>query len=250
MDMRAVDRSSRFAERVAKMLERVECRPAVSATEREAAYRLRYEAYLRRDLLTPRVDAMLYDERYDPIPSSLTTVTYIDGELASTVRVHVVTDPQTVSPANDVFPEVLHPLLSSRRVVVEPSRLAASAEMAAKFPELPYFALRPPWMAAQHFNADFIVLSCASGHEGFYRRVCGHETWSGPRDYPQVSAKVVCMGLDFAAGRDRVEARYPSYRSAPSEREALFAEFSVSLRGQKIPPTLRGSGSARELEAR
>ena len=240
MDMRAVDRSSRFAERVAKMLERVECRPAVSATEREAAYRLRYDAYLRRNLLTPRVDAMLYDERYDPIPSSLTTVTYIDGELASTVRVHVVTDPQTVSPANDVFPEVLHPLLSSRRVVVEPSRLAASAEMAAKFPELPYFALRPPWMAAQHFNADFIVLSCASGHEGFYRRVCGHETWSGPRDYPQVSAKVVCMGLDFAAGRDRVEARYPSYRSTPSERDALFAEFSVSLSGQKNPADAQG----------
>ncbi len=235
MDMHAVDRSSRFAERVAKMLERVEFRPAVSAAEREAAYRLRYDAYLRRNLLTPRVDEQLYDERYDPLPSALTTVTYIDGELAGTVRLHVVTDPQTVSPANDVFPDVLHPLLSRRRVVVEPSRLAASAEMAAKYPELPYFALRPPWMAAQHFNADFMVLSCASGHEGFYRRVCGHETWSSPRDYPQVNAKVVCMGLDFAARRDRVEDRYPSYRSQASEREALFGEFSESLKGRKNP---------------
>ena len=240
MDIRAADRSSRFAERVAKMLERVEFRPAVSAAERDAAYRLRYDAYLRRNLLTPRVDEQLYDERYDLIPSALTTVTYIDGEIASTVRLHVFADPETVSPANDVFPDVLHPLLSSGRLVIEPSRLAASAEMAAKFPELPYFALRPPWMAAQHFNADFIVLSCASGHEGFYRRVCGHETWSGPRDYPKVNAQVVCMGLDFAARRDRVEDRYPSYRSQASERQALFREFSASLKAQKNPADARG----------
>jgi hypothetical protein len=231
MDMRAVDRSLRFADRVAKMLERVECRPAISATEREAAYRLRYEAYLRRNLLTPRLDAMLYDERYDPSPSSLTTITYIDGELASTVRMHVVADLKSVSPANDVFPDVLKPLLSQRRLIIEPARLAARAEMAERFPELPYFALRPPWMAAQHFNADFIVLSCACGHEGFYRRVCGHETWSGARSYPKVNAQVVCMGLDFAAGRERVEARYPSYRSEPAEREALLGKFSSSLRG-------------------
>ena len=104
MYMRAVDRSSRFAERVAKMLERVECRPAVSAGDRKAAYRLRYEAYLSRNLLNPRVDAMLYDELYDPIPNSLTTVTYVDGELASTVRVHVFTDTQTFRRRAMCFP--------------------------------------------------------------------------------------------------------------------------------------------------
>ena len=240
MDIRAADRSSRFAERVAKMLERVEFRPAVSAAERDAAYRLRYDAYLRRNLLTPRVDEQLYDERYD-----LNSERVDDGHLyRRRDREHRpfarLRRPETVSPANDVFPDVLHPLLSSGRLVIEPSRLAASAEMAAKFPELPYFALRPPWMAAQHFNADFIVLSCASGHEGFYRRVCGHETWSGPRDYPKVNAQVVCMGLDFAARRDRVEDRYPSYRSQASERQALFREFSASLKAQKNPADAPG----------
>ena len=250
MDMRAVDRSSRFAERVAKMLERVECRPAVSAGDREAAYRLRYDAYLRRNLLTPRVDAMLYDERYDPIPSALTTVTYIDGELASTVRVHVFTDPQTVSPANDVFPEVLHPLLSSRRVVVEPSRLAASAEMAAKFPELPYFALRPPWMAAQHFNADFIVLSCASGHEGFIGGYAGMRLGQARatirRSVRRSSAWVSISPRAGIASRPvihRTVRRHPSAMRFSPSSPCRWAD-------KKIPPTLRGSGSARELEAR
>jgi hypothetical protein len=229
MHVHTSDHSSRFADRAAKMLERVEHRPALCRADREAAYRLRYEAYLRQNLLNPRIDAILYDEIYDESPSSLTTMTYIDGELASTVRLHAMADEGAVSPAHDVFPDVLGPLLRRHRVIIEPSRLAARAEMARRFPELPYFALRPPWMAAHYFNADHIVLSCASGHEGYYRRVYNFQTWSGLRSYPKVTAKVVCIGLDFAAERERVEARYPSFRSTPTEREALLGALSLCL---------------------
>ena len=48
------------------------------------------------------------------------------------------------------------------------------------------------------------------------------------------------MGLDFAADMERVEARYPSFRSTPSERDALFGEFSLSLGGQKNPADAKG----------
>jgi hypothetical protein len=172
---------------------------------------------------------MLYDEVYDASPNSLTTMTTIDGELASTVRVHVVADEEAVSPARDVFPDVVTPYLRARRVIIDPSRLAARADVARRFPELPYFALRPPWMAAHHFNADYIVLSAASGHEPYYRRVYRFQTWSGLRSYPKVTAKVVCMGLDCVAEMERIETRYPCFRSTPAEREALFGEFSSSL---------------------
>lgn len=222
MHVHASGHSSRFADRAAKLLERVEHRPALCDADREAAYRLRYEAYLRQNLLNPRVKAMLYDEVYDESPNSLTTLTYIDGELASTVRLHALADEAGVSPAHDVFPDVLGPLLRQHRLIIEPARLAARAEMARRYPELPYFAIRPPWIAAQHFNADYIVLSCDSGHEGYYRRIYNFETWSGLRSYPKVTAKVMCVGLNFPAEQERVEARYPSFRSTPSEREALL----------------------------
>ena len=228
MGVQVSGHAPRFADRVAAMLERVEHRPAIHRADREAAYRLRYEAYLRQNLLNERLDSVLYDEIYDESPNSLTTITYIDGELASTVRLHVVNDEAAVSPALDVFPDVLAPRLKGRRIMIDPSRLAARAEMAGRFPELAYFALRPPWMAAQHFNADYIVLSCARGHQEFYRR-CGCQTWSGPRSYPKVTAKVVCMGLEFAAEGNLVEARYPSFRSTPAERETLFGDFAFTL---------------------
>ena len=229
MYVHALGHSPRFADRVAKMLERVEHRVAVRPADRKAAYRLRYEAYLRENLLDQRLDAMLYDEVYDASPNSFTTVTYVDGELASTVRVHVVTDTDGVSPARDVFPDVVTPYLQAQRVIIDPSRLAARADLARRFPELPYFALRPPWMAAHHFNADYIVLCSASGHEAYYRRVYQFQTWSGLRSYPMVTAKVICMGLDFGAEMERIEARYPSFRSTPAERDALFGAFSSSI---------------------
>jgi hypothetical protein len=228
MYVHALGHSPRFADRVAKMLERVEHRVAVRPADRKAAYRLRYEAYLRENLLDQRLDAMLYDEVYDASPNSFTTVTYVDGELASTVRVHVVTDTDGVSPARDVFPDVVTPYLQAQRVIIDPSRLAARADLARRFPELPYFALRRPWMAAHHFNADYIVLCSASGHEAYYRRVYQFQTWSGLRSYPMVTAKVICMGLDFGAEMERIEARYPSFRSTPAERDALFGAFSSS----------------------
>ena len=142
MYVHALGHSPRFADRVEKMLERVEHRPAMCQADRKAAYRLRYEAYLRENLLNQRLDAMLYDEVYDASPNSLTTVTYVDGELASTVRVHVITDKEGISPARDVFPDVVTPYLRAQRVIIDPSRLAARADMARRFPELP--VLRPP----------------------------------------------------------------------------------------------------------
>ena len=238
MDVHGSSSPRRFADRVAAMLGRVEHRAAISRVDREAAYRLRYEAYLRQNLLNERLDGILYDEVYDECPNSLTTLTYIDGELASTVRVHILNDEaSSVSPARDVFPDVLAPHLKAGRIIVDPSRLAARMDMAKRFPELPYLALRAPWMAARHFSVDYIALSCAVGHVGYYSKLYRFQIWSDLRNYPKVTAPVVCMGLDFAAEMERIEARYPSYRSTPSEREALFRDFPVApaSRGGRLP---------------
>lgn len=134
MGVQAFTFAPRFADRVARLLQRVEHRAALNPAEREAAYRLRYEAYLRQNLLSPRLDAMLHDELYDQSPNALTTLTFIDGALASTVRVHVVADGCSSSPTRDVFPDVLDPHLRAGRIIVDPSRLAAEAQMSGAFP--------------------------------------------------------------------------------------------------------------------
>jgi hypothetical protein len=165
---------------------------------------------------------VLYDENYDDMKNSFTVMTLIDGELASTIRVHINSHLDAKSPTLDVFPDVVRPLLCSGHIIVDPTRLAADAELSKRHPELAYFALRPAWLAAEHFCADFMVMSASPDHEIFYKRVVGYETWSGLRGYPKVTARVLCMGLDFHKRKQKVEARYPAFRSTAAERQALF----------------------------
>jgi hypothetical protein len=214
--------TSRFSDRVHRLLERVEHRCATTRSEKEAAYRLRYEAYIRQGLIEPRADGRLYDEGLDDSPNAWITLTLIDGELASTLRVHVAADENTALPSLGAFSDVLMPRLRMGRVIVDPTRLAAKLEFARRFPELPYIALRPGWLAGEYFGADYGLVSVVEQHQAFYRRAFGYESWCEPRDYPGFNHRVACMGLDFSARKERVEKRYPVFRSTWAERQALF----------------------------
>jgi hypothetical protein len=191
--------------------------------ERQAVHRLRYDAYVRRRLIEPRADGQLYDEEYDDASNAWITMTFIDGELASTLRVNVAVDENGALPSLSVFSDVIMPHLRMGRVVIDLTRLAARLEVAQKIPELPYVALRPAWMAAEYFKADRAVANVLRPHLAFYRLTFGYAAWSEPRDYPYANCKTSCMGVDFRAVRERVEARYPFFRSTSAVRKALFS---------------------------
>jgi hypothetical protein len=214
--------TSRFSDRVLRLLERVEHRSARTRTEKEAAYRLRYEAYIRQGLINPRADGRLYDRAVDEAPNAWITSTFIDGELASTVRVHVAADEKSVLPSLGAYSDLIAPHLRMGRVIVDLTRFAAELEFARRFPEFPYIAMRPGWLASRHFGADFALATIVEQHVPFYRRAFGYQLWCEPRDYPDFNLKVACMGLDFRGARERLETRYPFFRSTEAEREALF----------------------------
>jgi hypothetical protein len=112
--------------------------------------------------------------------------------------------------------------LQAGLAILETTRLAASIEFSGSNPEPAYLAMRPGYMAATHFDVDLAVASPRLEHMPFYRRVLQFVPWCEPRPYPGLTAKFGCMEADFQEAQARVEARYPFYRSTPSEREALF----------------------------
>ena len=203
--------ASRFSERVLQLLERAEHRCADTCTEKEAVYRLRYEVHMRQGLIEPRADGRLYDKALDDAPDAWIMTTFIDGELASTLRIHVAADENGALPSLGVFPDVIMPHLRLGCVIVDPTRPAARLEFARRFPQLPFVALRPAWLAAEYFEADFVIATVSEEHQAFYRRVFGYAPWCEPRDYPDVNCKTACMGLNFRAARAHVEARYPFF---------------------------------------
>jgi hypothetical protein len=222
MDSSIASVPSRFADRVLRLLERVEYRIANAAAEREAVFHLRYQAYLRNGLLTPRADERLYDARYDDAPNARIVMTFIDGQLAGTTRVNVSADPSAPLPALGVYPDIIGPHLRAGRTLVEMTRLAGSPELTSLAAELPYVTVRPGFMAAGHFRADFAIATPRAEHMAFYRRVFGFAPWCEPRDYPGLTAKFACMAVDYRAGYKGVTARYPFFQSTPAECEALF----------------------------
>jgi hypothetical protein len=211
-----------FSDRVLRFLERVEHRIAKTDAEREAAFRMRYDAYARIAWIEPRSDRRLFDARYDDADTTWITLTFVDGELAATTRLNLGIGEDALLPSLTVFPDVIAPRLKAGFVILETTRLAADMRISGSNPELAYIAMRPGYMAGVHFDVDFGVATTRREHMPFYRRVFQFVPWCEPRAYPGLTTEIGCMGMDLRDVRARIEARYPFFKSEPTERELLF----------------------------
>src|SRR4051812_43838133 len=77
-----------FSDRVAELLDRIDCRLVESNEDREAIFRLRYQAYLREGAISPNLSGEFSDP-YDDKENAWVFGLYIDDELASSIRIHV-----------------------------------------------------------------------------------------------------------------------------------------------------------------
>ena len=224
---------SRFSDRVLRLLERVEYRRAETDAEKQAIYRLRYDAYMREGAIAPNPHRTFHDP-FDRAPNCWIIGMFIDGDLASSIRLHVSSAPDDPLPARTVFADILDAEVQSGMTVVDPTRFVTRLDYSLRYPEMPYLTVRPGWMAGEYFRADYILATIRREHQAYYRRVFGHVSWCEARDYPTLKKPIACMGLDYFAQRDSVHARYPFYRSTTQEREALFGrssnEFATSSR--------------------
>ena len=243
MHAETAESRTRFSDRVLGFMERVEHRTAKTPIEKEAVYRLRYEAYVRNGLIEPRHDGRLYDPFYDDAPNAWVTSTFVDDEFAATVRINLAVDEHTPLPSLSVFSDLIAPQLRAGLVVVDFTRAAARLEVSKQHSELPYAAMRPAYLAAQHFQADFAIATVRAEHVTFYRRVFNYVPLCEPRHYPNVYAKIVCMRANMHVGKEEFEARYPFYRSTVAERDALFGPAPPRRPASRLPEYERRVGA-------
>jgi hypothetical protein len=210
------------------LLDRVDYRPAETAEEKDRIYLMRYRAYLESGLILPS-ESLRVSDRYDDAPNAWTFGIHVDGELCSSIRLHVLTPECRMSYATELFGDVLHPRLDRGEVFVDPARFVADPEKAQRFPELPYLTLRLAYLACEYFNADTGLALVRAGHQSFYRRVFLHETIAEPRAFPNVSKKVALMASGYRTLREQVLARFPIMRSSEFERRMLFQRGGTQL---------------------
>jgi len=107
-------------------LDRIDCRRADSDEERETIFRLRYQAYLRDGSISAN-STKSFSDPYDEMGNVFLFGLYIDGDLASSVRIHVASKDQPVFPSLEVFPDILRPELDAGKVIVDPTRLSPTS---------------------------------------------------------------------------------------------------------------------------
>jgi N-acyl amino acid synthase FeeM len=203
------------------LFDRVDYRLIDTPEEKDRLYAMRYRAYLHGGLILPS-ESQRVSDRYDDAPNAWTFGIYVDGELCSSIRLHVLTSEWRMSYATELFGDILHPRLDRSEVFVDPARFVADPEKAQRFPELPYLTVRLVFLACEYFNADTGLALVRAEHQAFYRRVFLNETIAEPRSFPNVTKKVALMASDFRAVREHVMARFPIMRSSAFERRMLF----------------------------
>jgi hypothetical protein len=208
--------------RASGLLEGVDYRLISTSKEKDQLYSMRYKAYRHGELIPPS-EAERYSDRYDDAPNAFTFGIHIDGELCSSLRLHVLTSEQRMSYTTELFGDVLYPRLDKGEVFIDPARFVADPEKARRFPKLPYLTLRLAYLACDYFNADTGLALVRPGHRAFYRQVFLHENIAEPRQFPNALVKVALMASDFRASREQVLARFPILRSTAFERHTLFS---------------------------
>lgn len=214
--------------RGAALFDRIDYRLIESPEEKDDLYLMRYRAYLHAGLIAP-LESRRVTDRFDEAPNTWNFGVYVDGELCSSVRIHVLTSEWRMSRTIEVFGDILHPRLDRNEVFVDPTFFVVDPDKHKRFPELPYLTARLGFVACDHFDADAGLAVVRTVHQSFYRRVFLHEAISPePRGFPGWPfEKVVLMASDFRNQREKVLARFPIMRSSAFERRMLFEKASI-----------------------
>ncbi|WP_128927845.1 N-acyl amino acid synthase FeeM domain-containing protein [Bradyrhizobium guangxiense] len=244
MESRAEPRAP-LSMRGAGIFDRIDYRLIESPEDRDRICALRYRGYLHGGLISESESQRVTDP-YDDAPNAWTFGVYVDGELCSSLRLHVLTSEWRMSHTSDLFSDVLYPRLDRGEIFVDPCRFVADPEKAKKFPELPYLTLRLAYLACEDFKADTGLAAGRAEHQAFYRRGFLHQPITGPRSAPNLHINVALMTSDFRSLRERVLTRFPIMRSSAFERRMLFERGNVRA---AVPRPVLVAGTARASRA-
>lgn len=213
----------KFSDRVLALLDHIDVRIADSSDEREAVARLRYEAYRREGSITHN-SARLFQDHYDEKGNVRIFGLYIDGELASSIRIHVADQANPTSPSLSVFRDVLEPELEAGKTIIDPTRFVTDSQFSRQYPGLPHVTVRLCWLAAEYYCAEHFLAAVRVEHQAFYRRIFEQRPICGPRTYPMLKMPISLMTVKYDEVADRVHRKNPYFRSTYFERRMLFGE--------------------------
>ena len=198
-------------------------RVAWGYVDREEIYRLRYEAYIREGTINANPSKLFHDD-YDEFDNCFVFGLFLDDQLVSSVRLHVISPKNRYGPALDVFPDIVSPMVDRGMTLIDPTRFVVDCEAAKHYKVLPYLTLKAACMAIRHFSADYCLATVRKEHCAFYRKVFQAHLMCEPRPYPTLNQPICLMRTDIADVWDAVMEKYPIFVSTEEERFRAFEQ--------------------------
>lgn len=209
------------------VLDRTEYRLIDRGEDLEEIYALRYAAYRRSGMVHDSPSQSVSDE-LDDLPNCYRFGVYIGGNLASTIRIHVLSADNPYSTSMTLYRDILEPRLELGQILIDPTRFAADAEMAKLYPSLPYITLRLPVMATVHFKADNCLSLVQEHHVAFYKRIFDAVPAAPVRSFTgAINCDVQLFQAEPSRIWDMTFHRFPFFRSTVTERRMLFDRPSI-----------------------
>jgi hypothetical protein len=233
-----------FPHRVSRLLDKIDCRLAETGEEREAIFRLRYRAYMREGAISENSSGT-FSDHYDEKGNGFLFGFYIDGELASSIRVHVASKEHPDFTSLEAFSDLLQPELDAGKVIVDPTRFITDDTFSRLYRALPYVTLRVAGMACEYFNADHLLATVRREHRAFYRRIFHHQLICEARPYPGLTKPLSLMMMHYPTLAELLYQRYPFFCSTSVERRLLFGRYHPSVSPPKAVDDEPTSGSWR-----
>ncbi len=212
---------SGFSDSIARLSDRIDYRVANSDKQREAIFRLRYQAYVRDGTISPN-SSRTFSDAYDETGNVYIIGLYIDDALASSIRLHTASSKHPKCPSLEVFADVLQPELDAGKVIVETSHFVADESYSRLHCGLPYATLRLCMLAARYFRADHVLAAVGARHREFYERALNYTPMCKSRPYPLLAKPISLMTVPYLAAADELNRRFPFFRSTFFERRMLF----------------------------
>jgi hypothetical protein len=213
--------ASSLSDRVSQLLDKIDCKLADTSEDREAIFRLRYRAYMREGAISQNSYGTFSDP-YDKKGNGFLFGFYIDGELASSIRVHVASNDHPDFTSREVFSDCLQPEIDAGKVIVDTTRFVTDETFSRLYRALPYATMRVAGMACEYFGADQLLAAVRTEHQAFYRRVFHHHVVCDARPYPGLIKPLSLMTVHYPTFVDEVHQRFPFFRSTLLEQEMLF----------------------------
>ena len=183
----------------AKTCSEIELKVAATRSERQAAFELVYQSYLRAGLCAENPLGMRFT-RYQLLPTTDIIIAKLRGEVVSTLS--LVRDGELGLPMEEIYPEEVAARRKRGVRLAEVSCLADRRKDAARFFGLFREMTRLMAQLGTNTGVDELLVAVHPRHTGIYRRYMAFKPLGDLRNYPAVQERpAVALCLNFNAAK-------------------------------------------------